>query len=79
MEYPPVIFARESDDVFVAGNKIFHWDGVNWTEMSSNSNLPADMNIVDLVAGPISEGGNPFLYMLDSSGILYTFAKENFR
>ena len=79
LENAPVIFARESDDIFVASNKIFHWDGINWTEMSSNSNLPADMNIVDSVAGPLSEGGNPFIYMLDSSGILYAFAKENFR
>ena len=79
LENVPVIFAREPDDIFVAGNKIFHWDGNGWMDISSNSNLPFDMNIVDIVAGPISEGGNPFIYMLDSSGIMYAFAKENFR
>jgi hypothetical protein len=79
LEYVPVIFARGPEDIFVAGNEIFHWDGINWAEVSSNSNLPADMNIVDIVAGPLSEGGNPFIYMLDSSGFMYSFAKENFK
>jgi hypothetical protein len=79
LEYVPVIFARGLEDIFVAGNKIFHWDGSTWMEISSNSNIPDDMNIVDIVEGGISEGGNPFIYMLDSSGIMYAFAKENFR
>ena len=79
LENAPVIFAREPDDIFVAGNKIWHWDGNIWLNISLNSNLPADMNIIDIVAGPMSEGGNPFIYMLDSSGMMYTFAEENFR
>ena len=79
LENAPVIFARKLDDIFVAGNKIYHWDGSTWMEISLNSNIPADMNIVDIVEGEVSEGGNPFIYMLDSSGIIYAFAKENFR
>jgi photosystem II stability/assembly factor-like uncharacterized protein len=79
LEYVPVIFARGLEDVFVAGNKIFHWDGRFWMEISSNSNIPDDMNIVDIVEGGISEGGNLGIYMLDSSGILYWFSKESFR
>ena len=77
--YSPVIFARGLDDIFVVGGKIFHWDGNTWMEISSNSDIPDDMQIVDIVEGGVSEGGNPFIYMLDSSGILYAFAKENFR
>ena len=79
LEGSPVIFARGPDDLLVAGNKIFHWNGSNWMDVSLNSNLPADMNVVDIVEGGISEGGNPFIYMLDSSGIMYSFAKESFR
>ena len=79
LEHAPVMFARGPDDIFVAGNKIWHWDGSTWMEISSNSNIPADMNIVDIVEGGISEGGNPFIYMLDSSGIMYAFEEESFR
>jgi len=79
LENAPVIFARESDDIFVAGNKIFHWDGSTWMEIPRNIDIPDDMNIVDIVEGGISEGGNPFIYMLDSSGFIYSFSKESFR
>jgi len=68
----PIIYAQGSDDVFVASNKVWHWDGKDWTDISVSSNIEADSKIVDMVAFP-SPAFPLETWMLDSSGMIYTF------
>lgn len=68
----PVIFAQASDDVYVAGNKVWRWDGKIWADISLFSNIPSDSDITGIVAFP-SPAFPLQIWMLDSSGIIYTF------
>jgi len=71
-----IIHARASDDIFAVGNKIWHWNGADWKDISLNTNLPVDIEIMGIVDGAVNEGGHPQIYILDSSGILYWFIYE---
>jgi photosystem II stability/assembly factor-like uncharacterized protein len=75
----PIIFAREPDDIFAAGNKVWHWNGTTWTDLSSHGNLPIDTEIKGIVEGSIDEGGHPFIYIVDSFGKMYSFTYEKFK
>jgi hypothetical protein len=68
----PIIYAQGSDDIFVAGNKVWHWNGNDWTDISVSSNIEEDSKIVDMVAFP-SPAFPLETWMLDSSGMIYTF------
>ncbi len=73
-----IIYARTSDDVFAVGDKIWHWNGNIWLEISLNANLPADTSIKSVIEASVDEGGNPIMYLLDSSGVLYWFTYDKF-
>ena len=68
----PIIYAQGSDNVFVASNRVWHWDGKSWTDISVPSNIEEDSKIVDMVAFP-SPAFPLETWMLDSSGMIYQF------
>jgi hypothetical protein len=67
------IFAQTPDDIFAVGTKIWYSNGDGWTDISLSTNLPADAEIKGIIAPYIAESGYPNVWMLDTSGILYTF------
>jgi hypothetical protein len=68
------IFAQAADDVFVVGSKIWYWNGDTWTDISLASNCPEDADVRSLLAPYKAESGLPDIWMLDASGIIYTFS-----
>ena len=68
-----LIFAQDPDDIFAVGTKIWYWNGSAWADISSSSNLPLDAKIKSFMAPYKAESGYFNLWMLDASGIIYTF------
>jgi photosystem II stability/assembly factor-like uncharacterized protein len=68
-----LLFAQDPDDLFAVGKKIWYWNGEDWTDISLSSNFPADAEIKSLLAPYAAESGYFDLWMLDASGIIYTF------
>lgn len=69
-----VIFAQDPDNIFAVGTKIWYWNGGNWADISLSSNFPSDADIKSILAPYKAESGYLDIWMLDSSGIVYTFA-----
>jgi len=67
------IFAQTPDDIFAVGTKIWYSNGDDWTDISLSTNFPADAEIKGIIAPYIAASGYPNVWMLDASGILYTF------
>ena len=73
LENANTIFAQAPADIFAVGTKIWYWNGDRWTDVSLANNFPEDAEIKDLLAPYKAESGLPDIWILDASGIIYTF------
>jgi len=74
LESANLIFARDVDDVFAVGTRIWHWNGTVWNDISSSGNFPADVEIKTILSPYNAELGEPIVWMLDTSGQIYSFS-----
>jgi hypothetical protein len=73
LEAANLIFARDVNDIFAVGTRIWHWDGSVWTDISASSDFPGDVEIKSILPPYNAEFGEPILWLLDASGQIYSF------
>jgi photosystem II stability/assembly factor-like uncharacterized protein len=75
----PIILARANDDIFIARDTVWHWNGNIWTDISAHSDFPVNTDIKGIGVGSTDEGGHSFIHVVDSFGVLYSFTYEKLR
>ena len=74
LDQASTIFAQNPGDIFAVGTKIWYWNGETWTEIFTSSDYPADAEIRSILAPYKAESGYPDLWLVDASGVIYSFA-----